>query len=342
MKKTGKVVLVTVTAIVSILLIALFFPTWTSSIAGDHSISTMQQVKINGTNQEIMIRGQDKRNPVLLFVHGGPGNSEIPYAKKYQHLLEKNFTVVNYDQRGTGKSYHFNEDHPNISSDLLADDLIAITDYLKKNITNKKVILVGHSYGTYVATQAAAKAPEKYEAYVGIGQMSNTVESEMDSLDYVLKQATKAENKEDITAIKKVQSKVENGEAFTPRDLVMKYGGGARQIDNPEKNLFQMALTTEYNLLDAIGYLRGIGFYQFPLVQEALKNPLTEKVTAVDLPVYFVMGKYDYMTSAKAAKNYFDSLDARQKEFLTFKKSAHYPQFEEPKKFSDWMVKTFK
>ena len=83
-------------------MVALVFPTWTSQINRENSISTLEQVEINGSGHEIMIRGKDKNNPVIIFVHGGPGTSEIPYAQKYQKLLEEKFTVVNYDQRGSG------------------------------------------------------------------------------------------------------------------------------------------------------------------------------------------------------------------------------------------------
>ncbi len=70
------------------------------------------------------------RNPIVIFVHGGPGCSEIPYVREYQDLLEKNFTIVHYDQRGSGKSYHFFEDYSNLSTGLLVDDLLALTDYV--------------------------------------------------------------------------------------------------------------------------------------------------------------------------------------------------------------------
>lgn len=172
-----------------LLIIALVFPTWTSQIKGKNSISILEQVEINGSGHEIMIRGKDKGNPVIIFVHGGPGSSEIPYAQKYQDLLEEKFTVVNYDQRASGKSYHFFEDYSKLSSDLLVEDLLAMTDYVSKRLGKEKVILIGHSYGTYIGMQAAYKAPEKYEAYVGIGQMSDTVQSEMDSLKFIIDQA---------------------------------------------------------------------------------------------------------------------------------------------------------
>lgn len=105
--------------ILLLLIVALIFPTWTSQIKGKNSISTLEQVEINGSDHEIMIRGKDKNNPVIIFVHGGPGTSEIPYAQKYQNLLEEKFTVVNYDQRASGKSYHFFEDYSNLTSIFL-------------------------------------------------------------------------------------------------------------------------------------------------------------------------------------------------------------------------------
>lgn len=105
-----------------ILLVAIrfFVPTWTPSIKGyENSISQLKQIEINGSKHEVMIRGNDKKNPVLIFVHGGPGCPEIYYVRKYQDLLEQNFTIVRYDQRGAGKSYHFSEDY----SDLSIEDL---------------------------------------------------------------------------------------------------------------------------------------------------------------------------------------------------------------------------
>lgn len=107
MKSIKKFIKYLVMVIVSILFLALLFPTWTPSIKGANSIHTLEQIEINGSDHEIMIRGHKKDNPVIIFVHGGPGCSEIPYAKKYQDLLETEFTVVHYDQRASGKSYHF-------------------------------------------------------------------------------------------------------------------------------------------------------------------------------------------------------------------------------------------
>jgi pimeloyl-ACP methyl ester carboxylesterase len=289
-----------------------------------------------------MIRGNDKDNPVIIFVHGGPGCSEIPYADKYQDLLETNFTVVNYDQRGSGKSFHLFEDYSNLSADLMVDDLLEITDYIAARLGKEKVILAGHSFGTYIAMQAASKAPEKYEAYIGIGQTSDTRESEIDSLNYCITQAQKAANTEDVLVLEGLAEKIKNGEAFTPRSYVIKYGGDARLIDPGHfSDNVRILFSSEYNLFDLICWGQGIVCSQNMLLAGVLNTPLPGVVTKLDLPCYFVMGQYDYMTSSQAAKNYFDRLEAEQKEFVVFEQSAHYPHFEEKEKFNEWMCDTF-
>ncbi|MFJ3389052.1 alpha/beta fold hydrolase [Lysinibacillus sp. NPDC086135] len=341
MKKIMKFIKYTGIITIVLIITALLFPTWTSHIKGNNSVSALEQVKINGSNHEVMIRGKDKDNPVIIFVHGGPGCSEIPYASKYQNLLENNFTVVNYDQRASGKSYHFFEDYSNLSSDLLVDDLLALTDYISDRLGKEKVILIGHSYGTYIATQAASKVPEKFTAYVGIGQMSDTVGSEIDGLNYVIQQAESDGNTEDVLYLQGLTKQVENGEMYTPRKYIAKYGGASRLIDIPDGNIINMLFSREYNLLDVIRYNYGLSYSQKTLLEEAMENSVSTKVKKLELPCYFVMGKYDYQTSSNAAKKYFDMIEADKKEFIAFEQSAHYPQFEEKEKFYKWMCDTF-
>ncbi|WP_445683486.1 alpha/beta fold hydrolase [Sporosarcina sp. FSL W7-1283] len=325
----------------ALLAITLFFPTWTSTIKGDASISTLEQVEINGVEHEIMIRGANKDNPVMILVHGGPGSPETPYAVQYEDLLETNFTVVNYDQRASGKSYHFFEDYSNLSTDLLVNDLLALTDYIAERLGKEKVILAAHSSGTYIGMQAANKSPEKYKAYIGIGQMGDTLESEKESLAYCIAQAEKAGNLDDVEYLQGITEQIENGEMVTPREYVMKYGGSTKQIDHPDGNNIRVLFSNEYNLLDVIRYNMGMGYSQEKLVGHMLENPLPEIVTKLEIPFYFVMGTDDYMTTSNAAKKYFDTIEAESKYFVPFEKSAHYPHLEEKEKFHEWMSDTF-
>ncbi|MEK4661401.1 alpha/beta hydrolase [Priestia sp. FSL H7-0729] len=328
-------------SIILMLIVALIFPTWTSQIKGENSISMLEQIEINGAGHEVMIRGVNRSNPILIFVHGGPGCSEIPYVRKYQQELEQHFTVVHYDQRGSGKSYHFFEDYSKLTTDVLVDDLLALSDYVSKELNQEKVILIGHSFGTYIGMKAAAKAPTQFHAYIGIGQMADTLQSERESLEYTLEQAKQAGNAKDVQKLELVRDSIEQGEELTPRILVQKYGGSARLIHENRDYISGFLFSPEYNGLDIIRFYSGIFSSQDILLREAFDQNVPDIVDHLEIPSYFVMGKYDYMTTANAARAYFDVFDAPIKDFIVFNESAHYPQFEEKDKFVKWLNELF-
>ncbi|ETT52098.1 alpha/beta hydrolase [Paenibacillus sp. FSL H7-0942] len=340
-KKIRKTLKYSIFSIILIVIVALIFPTWTPKIKGENSISMLEQVEINGTGHEVMIRGVDRTNPILIFVHGGPGCSEIPYVRKYQKELEQHFTVVHYDQRGSGKSYHFFEDYSNLTTDVLVDDLLALRDYVSKELGQEKVILIGHSFGTYIGMKAAAKAPTQFHAYIGIGQMANTLQSELESLEYTYEQAKQAGNEDDVKKLELIRSSIEQGKELTPRILLQKYGGAARLINENRDYISGFLLNPEYNGLDMIRFYSGMFSSQDILLREAFDQNLPDIVDHLEIPTYFVTGKYDYMTTANAARDYFDVLDAPIKDFIVFNESAHYPQLEEKEKFVKWLNELF-
>ena len=329
-------------ALLVIIIIGLFMPTWTPSISGDNSISELRKVEINGAKLEVMIRGEDKSNPVIIFVHGGPCCSEIPYVRKYQTEWERNFTIVHYDQRGSGKSYSFGVDYSDVGVSTHVNDLLSLTEYIQEYLGQEQVILAGHSFGTYIGTLAAAEKPELYRAYIGIGQMSNCTESELYNLEKCIMEAEKAGNEKDVEYLKSLESSIASGEIIAPRNYVRKYGYAARHISETGDYLSGFFFGTEYNLLDAIRYYTAIIKYQGNFEREATNAPLSETVLELQVPVYFVMGKYDGMTAPEAAEEYLNSITGTDtKEFILFEDSAHYPQFEEGEAFNEWLCETF-
>lgn len=288
--------------LITFLLMECFKPTWTPNIKGNSSISELRKVEINGTSLEVMIRGCDKANPVVIFVHGGPCCSEIPYVRKYQNLLERNFTIVHYDQRGSGKSYRFGTDYSDITIKTHVEDLLKLSEYIEKYLEQENVILIGHSYGTYIATIAANQSPELYSAYVGIGQMSDTIESELDGLRSCMEAAKTAGNTKDYTYLQSLEEQITQGKSITPRQYVRKYGGAARLINDNMDYFKGFWFGSEYNMLDSIRFYISSYKYQDKLITEALDNPISNIVDTLDISVYFVMGKYDGMTSPKAAE----------------------------------------
>ncbi len=292
--------------ILVLLAICWFFPTWTPKLEGDSSISEYRKITINGTELQCMIRGKNKDNPVILFVHGGPGCSEIPYVRKYQKELEEFFTVVHYDQRGSGKSFQWTDWNESLSAEIHKNDLIQLTEYLQHYLGQSQVILVAHSYGTYFATMAAAERPDLYRAYVGIGQMADTVRSELDSLDRCIYEAQAAGNDKDIEQLEAMRTAIASGEPIVPRKCLHQYGMAARKINDNRDYWMGFLFNREYNLSDVAGFYMGCMRYQDALIREATQNPLTQRVTEMNLPVYFIMGQYDGMTSPYIANEFLN------------------------------------
>jgi len=289
-----------------------------------------------------MIRGVNRNNPAVLFVHGGPCCSEIPYVRRYQKQLEQDFTIIHYDQRGSGKSYEFGTDYSSVTAATHVSDLIALSEYIKDYLGKEKLILAGHSYGTYLATMAASQRPDLYRAYIGIGQMADTRESEAITLKKCIAAAEHTKNKKDVEALKKLEPAVSKGEAILPRTYVRKYGFAARKIHETADYRKGFLFGPEYSLMDAIRFHIANTKYQTPLAMEALQNPISDLVPKLDLPVWFVMGKYDGMTAPEAAEHYLRRLGGTgTKNLLLFEESAHYPHLEETDRFYHWMKDTF-
>jgi len=142
------------------------------------SISEKIFIKINGVEQGMFIKGKDKTKPVLLFLHGGPGMPEYAVSRKYQPVLEDNFIVCWWEQRGAGLSYSTDIPLETMNFGQLISDVIEVTNYLRNRFKQEKIYLMAHSGGTFIGIQAAAQAPELYYAYLGISQISNQLESE--------------------------------------------------------------------------------------------------------------------------------------------------------------------
>ena len=175
-------------------------------IVAPNGVQESYKTKVGGIDHWINVRGQDKANPIILFVHGGPASPLVPTLWQFQRPLEEYFTVVNYDQRGAGKTYV--EDHSDATGETLhipryVADAIEIAEYVRKRYGKSKVILMAHSWGTVIGMNAVLKRPDLFYAYVGIGQFINTRDNEKISFDYGMQQAKAHGN---TAAVKEMQA----------------------------------------------------------------------------------------------------------------------------------------
>lgn len=301
------------------------------------SISEKIHLNINGVEQGMFIKGKDVNNPVLLYLHGGM--PEYFLTSKYPTGLEDYFTIVWWEQRGSGLS--FNADIPPESMTLkqMISDTKEVTNYLRNRFKQDKIFLMGHSGGTFVGIQVASQAPELYHAYIGVAQMSNQLQSEILAYEYMLKRFRKKENKKMIRKLEAAPVTMASG---TPdsycklRDEIMhSLGiGTTRDMNSVLTGIFIPSLLCwDYTLFEKFNLWRGKSRSGISMLwANMITTDLSTQVTELKIPVYFVGGIYDYTVSYVLAKDYFKKLKAPIKGFYTFEKSAHSPMFEEPEK----------
>jgi len=305
------------------------------------SISEKTFLNINGVKQGMFIQGKDSTNPVLLYLHGGIPDYFL--TKKYPTGLEDLFTVVWWDQRGAGLSYNENIPEESITLEQMILDTKEVTRYLSNRFGQKKIYLLGRSGGSFIGIHVAARAPELYQAYIGIAQMSEHLKSERLAYEYMVKEYRDAGNRKMVRKLEASPVTVEIPYGYLKqRDKAM-HGlglGTTHDMRSIITGIFLPSLTCrDYTFTEKVNLWRAkarAGVH--PLWETILATDLAKQVPELNIPVYFFHGIYDYTVSYDLAKDYFDELKAPVKGFYTFSQSAHSPMFEEREK----MIKILK
>ncbi|MGB7982654.1 MAG: alpha/beta hydrolase [Candidatus Nanopelagicales bacterium] len=302
-------------------------------------ISEKIHVEINGVEQGMFIKGTSPDNPVLLFVHGGPGMTMYWMTQRRPIDIYDDFTVVWWEQRGAGLSYDPEIPAETMVASQFIDDTLEVTRYLLGRFDRDKLYLMGHSWGSYIGIQAVAKAPEMYHAYVGVGQLTHQIESEQLAYEYALAQF---KDTGDDRMLRRLRGAPPRAWAPLPsaymalRDEYMhKAGvGTTRAMRSVITGIFLPSWrSSEYTLMEKVNLWRGKLYSRraaFGLWDTMLMTDLRREVPCVEIPVYFLHGKYDYTSAYPLAQDYFDTLEAPVKGFYTFERSAHSPILEEP------------
>jgi len=312
-------------------------------------LAVLEQVPVNATQQWVLVRSEDVTNPVVLFVHGGPGTSQLALMRKNTRPLEKHFTVVNWDQRRAGKSFAAGHDPAGMNIDQFVDDVIDLASYLAKRFHKDKILLVGHSWGTVIGTLAASRRPDLFSAYVGIGQLSRVAESELISYEWTLDRARKAGDKSSVEKLTAIGPPPYTGRNWrskflTERRILGKFGGEyyGSKVGAFGVVLRALVFSREYTVADRINFFRGIFHSLEALFQELYLGDvdLFAQVPRVDVPVYFCLGRHDYEVPSVLSAKYFEAMEAPRKQLVWFEHSSHMPNTEEKDKFNAFMIDT--
>lgn len=333
-----------------VFIIILFFPAFTPKIRDDdnrvveNSIAELSTIKLGNIDQSIMIRGNDIDNPIILVLHGGPGYSFISYARKFQSHLEENFVVVNWDQRGSGKSYSFFIDSDTMTQEQLENDTIELIDYICDRFDREKVYVVGHSWGTVLGIETIQNVPEKVIAYIGIGQVVDDVDGEKLSYKYVLEKATEEQNEKALAELEEIGEppyKDSRKDTFVQRKWLKKYGGFELEVITLNEIIKGSLFAPEYSWRDGVNFLIGNLYSIDTLFMNREKADFREKYTCFEVPVYFCAGRQDYNTPSILVEEYYNILEAPKKNLYWFEESAHEPHLVEEEKFSNIMLEIY-
>lgn len=311
------------------LIIWWFWPEGTPSIKSKESeaASTIQYIEIGGIEQCILIRSANINNPILLFLHGGPGMPMMYLAHEFQRPLEEAFSVIQWDRRGAGKTFTRNipsEESMNVRQ--LIDDAYELIDTLRNRYHKDKIFLVGHSFGTYIGSIMVNEKPELFEAYVSIGQVVDEKKARLLQKDFIRKMALKHDRKDIIEAMA-------NNEEISLENCLFEFGGELKDSKSFLPLLWSGLKAPEYTLKDALNVGKGSSFSSYHMKYNVLENSLYEEIRDYKIPVYFLVGRSDYTTPHQLIADYFNLIEAPQKELIYFEQSAHFPFYEEPEKF---------
>ncbi|WP_369059037.1 alpha/beta hydrolase [Caulobacter sp. 73W] len=310
-------------------------------------IETVETVRLGGMDQWISIRGMARENPVLIYVHGGPGASEMGRSWPYQRGWEDYFTVVQWDQRGTGKTLRLNgakATEPTLSRKRMAEDLIELIAHVRMRTGHDKVILLGHSWGNAIAMDAALAHPEWISAYVGVGPLLEMRKSEAAVYEHVLRIAAERNDEVALKELRSIAPYPGKGDIpIASLGLVRKwvgiYGGLAAYRDNANFYFRAARVSPYFDLAERQAIDEG-GLLSVTKLISELSDADMAGVRSVSFPTFMFVGRHDLTTPPEVTTAWLQRLKAPAKEVVWFEHSAHLAPHEEPGRFLVSLVQT--
>ena len=293
-------------------------------------------IELGGEKQYVEITGASSDNPVLLFLHGGPGWPQTPHLRYFNADLTKDVTLVAWDQSGCGRSFMNNPNPKNLSLNQIINDAHELTQILKKKFNKDKIYLAGFSWGSVVGLHLIEKYPEDYLAYFGISQVINFKKGIQISRDWITKQA-KAKNDQETLKILKRLARNDTSLCKRPIDCFIKqyeqlskYNGAIYTKESEKEIDKAISLYDDYKDYD---WMKGFFNSAYPLEKDIFAIDFTN-LKEVKIPVYFFMGRHDWNVPTSITEEFVKNLTGPKKEIVWFENSGHEPLEEEADKFN--------
>jgi pimeloyl-ACP methyl ester carboxylesterase len=306
------------------------------------SISTLEKVSLNGSEQWISIRGTDVNKPVLLFLAGGPGGSQLVTERRALDGLEDHFIVVNWEQPGAGKSFDA-VDRSTLTPERYIADGITLAEYLRERFEEEKIYLVGESWGSALGVWMVQRNPEYFHALINSGQMVAFLENDLICYDFALNLARERGDTQKVERLTKQGPPPYYGKGTAMKESAFlmetfNYMNEDPRISDDGFNTFQDLASSEYGLYDKVNWFRG-ALETIDIVYPQLWDvDFRQQATQLEVPVYFLLGRYDVNAPPVLAEEYYQLLNAPHKELIWFDHSGHNPWVTESDRFEEVII----
>lgn len=302
------------------------------------SVAEVAYRRLGRLDQWTMIRGESAANPPLILLHGGPGWSETAFFRRFNAPLERSFTVVYWDQRGAGRSFHRDIPRSSMTVERFIGDLDELVDAVRERLGKARVAIFGHSWGSALGVLYAKRHPEKVAAYVGSGQIGDWAAAESASYGFALAEARRRGNRRAIRKLEAIGPPPYAAAAvFTERIWLRRFEGGMRP-----GALWEMARAVlggkESPLRELPRAIRGFRWSMDAMWAEVSRLSLIELAPTLQMPVFLLLGRRDRWVPPETSMAYFEALTAPSKRVVWFERSGHEPFAEEPERFNAAMA----
>ena len=317
---------------------------FTPAVEGPDPISELRPVTVNGRTEWLSLRGRDRSKPVLLFLSGGPGGSQLVTARHCFADLERDYVVVTWEQPGAAKSYSAISPE-DITLDTYLSDGAAVTDLLRSEFGQDRIYLMGESWGSALGLMMARDHPEHYRAFIGTGQMVDFLET--DRIDYqtALDDARASGNQKLVGQLEKQgPPPYESGTALKTAAFLSPLNGlSARsgQLHSAVFSTMDGVYGVEYGLLDKVRFFWGLLKVLDAFYADLYPIDLRQSAAEQQIPIHIFHGRYDYNAPAGLAEDYYARLSVPSKSLVYFEHSAHNPWQTENELFNDEVRRVF-
>ena len=302
-------------------------------------------VTLGGIEQVIHIRGKDAGNPVIIWLHGGPGWSDAYELAPWQYKMEDDYTFIRWDQRGSGRTVQRNPNAP-ISLDILIADLDALVDYAAARF-GQAVVIVGDSWGSFLGITYASWYPEKIAGFVGVAQPINGAESDRRALVIAYERAMAAGNTGDAAQMRVLYERIKDKNFLNVDDAdIGAYMEDLALVQHlPAKYLAPRYESQGYGIFFSpwfgfheIGELLSVFIVDNNLFLDRnrpLLYAMDEFVPPerLEIPVAFIMGSEDYITNTALVAEYYVRVEAPSKNMFIVEGAGHSPYRLRPEEF---------